>query len=35
MKTSPYDQKFTPDTTGSLHSFTNERDNCGMGAIVQ
>ncbi|PQJ29126.1 glutamate synthase large subunit [Rubritalea profundi] len=35
MKTSPYDQRFTPDTTGSLHSFTNERDNCGMGAIVQ
>lgn len=24
----------TPDSTGSLHSFTNERDNCGMGAIA-
>ncbi|MFC5050000.1 glutamate synthase large subunit [Rubritalea spongiae] len=35
MKTSPYDQQFTPNTSGSLHSFDNERDNCGMGAIVQ
>ncbi|MFC4991239.1 glutamate synthase large subunit [Rubritalea tangerina] len=34
MKTSPYDQRFTPDSTGSLHSFNNERDNCGMGAIA-
>ncbi len=25
----------TPDSTGSLHSLRNERDNCGMGAIVQ
>jgi len=25
----------TPDSSGSLHSFDNERDNCGMGAIVQ
>ncbi|MDC0088036.1 glutamate synthase large subunit [Akkermansiaceae bacterium] len=24
----------TPDSTGSLHSFANERDNCGMGAIA-
>ncbi|MGB1260519.1 MAG: glutamate synthase large subunit, partial [Akkermansiaceae bacterium] len=24
----------TPDSSGSLHSFTNERDNCGMGAIA-
>lgn len=24
----------TPDSTGSLHSFSNERDNCGMGAIA-
>ena len=24
----------TPDSTGSLHSFDNERDNCGMGAIA-
>ncbi|SHJ72061.1 glutamate synthase (NADPH/NADH) large chain [Rubritalea squalenifaciens DSM 18772] len=32
---SPYDSQYTPDTTGSLHSFSNERDNCGMGAIVQ
>ena len=24
----------TPDSTGSMHSFSNERDNCGMGAIA-
>ena len=24
----------TPDSSGSLHSFANERDNCGMGAIA-
>lgn len=24
----------TPDSNGSLHSFGNERDNCGMGAIA-
>lgn len=24
----------TPDSTGTLHSFDNERDNCGMGAIA-
>lgn len=35
MKISPYDKSFTPDSSGSLHSFDNERDNCGMGAIVQ
>lgn len=35
MNHSPYDAQFTPDSTGSLHSLSNERDNCGMGAIVQ
>jgi len=24
----------TPDSAGSMHSFSNERDNCGMGAIA-
>ncbi|MBK1853843.1 glutamate synthase large subunit [Verrucomicrobiaceae bacterium 5K15] len=24
----------TPDSTGSMHSFSTERDNCGMGAIA-
>jgi glutamate synthase domain-containing protein 1 len=31
---SPYHPDYTPDSTGSLHSLANERDNCGMGAIV-
>jgi len=30
----PYNTKYTPDSTGSLHSFSNEKDNCGMGAIA-
>lgn len=30
----PYNAKHTPDSTGSLHSFSNEKDNCGMGAIA-
>ena len=30
----PYHQS-TIDSSGSLHSFDNERDNCGMGAIIQ
>lgn len=34
MNSSPYDQRFTPDSSGSLHSFNNERNNCGMGAIA-
>ena len=34
MKKSPYYSPLTPDTTGSLHSFANESDNCGMGAIA-
>ncbi|GHC59113.1 glutamate synthase large subunit [Roseibacillus persicicus] len=31
---SPYHPDFTPDSTGTLHSFENEKDNCGMGAIA-
>ncbi|MBK1835282.1 glutamate synthase large subunit [Roseibacillus ishigakijimensis] len=31
---SPYHPAFTPDTSGTLHSFANEKDNCGMGAIA-
>jgi len=34
MKQSPYNQHFTPDSSGSLHSFSNETANCGMGAIA-
>ena len=34
MKKSPYYSALTPDTTGTLHDFTNESDNCGMGAIA-
>tara|TARA_B110000908_G_scaffold164877_1_gene213529 strand:- start:462 stop:5090 length:4629 start_codon:yes stop_codon:yes gene_type:complete len=30
----PYHSSSTPDSTGSLHSFDNEKDNCGMGAIA-
>ncbi|MDP0489602.1 MAG: glutamate synthase large subunit [Verrucomicrobiota bacterium JB023] len=30
-----YHPDYTPDTTGTLHSFANEKDNCGMGAIVR
>lgn len=30
----PYNATHTPDSTGSLHSFSNEKDNCGMGAIA-
>ncbi len=30
----PYNSNYTPDSTGSLHSFANEKDNCGMGAIA-
>ncbi len=30
----PYHPAFTPDSSGSLHSLTNEKDNCGMGAIA-
>jgi len=29
-----YHSSSTPDSTGSLHSFSNEKDNCGMGAIA-
>jgi len=29
-----YDPRFTPDTTGTLHSWDNETANCGMGAIA-
>ena len=32
--TTPYHPTYTPDSTGSLHSFKNEKDNCGMGAIA-
>ena len=31
---SPYHPNFTPDSSETLHSFANEKDNCGMGAIV-
>lgn len=31
---SPYHPDYTPDSTGTLHSFANEKDNCGMGAIA-
>ncbi len=31
---SPYHPDFTPDSSATLHSFGNERDNCGMGAIA-
>lgn len=31
---SPYHPDYTPDSSGTLHSFANERDNCGMGAIA-
>jgi len=31
----PYDLRYTPDSTGSLHSLRNETANCGMGAIAQ
>jgi len=31
----PYDLRYTPDSTGSLHSLQNETANCGMGAIAQ
>ena len=31
---SPYHPDFTPNTTGSLHEWSNESDNCGMGAIA-
>jgi len=34
MKKSPYYSALTPDTTGTLHDFANESDNCGMGAIA-
>ena len=30
----PYHPDFTPVTTGSLHRWDNESDNCGMGAIA-
>ena len=30
----PYHPDFTPDSSGSLHRWDNESDNCGMGAIV-
>jgi glutamate synthase (NADPH/NADH) large chain/glutamate synthase (ferredoxin) len=30
----PYHSSSTPDSTGSLHSLANEKDNCGMGAIA-
>ena len=30
----PYHPDFTPDSSGTLHSFANEKDNCGMGAIA-
>ena len=30
-----YDPRFTPSSTGSLHRWDNEKDNCGMGAIVR
>ena len=29
-----YHPAFTPNTTGSLHKWSNESDNCGMGAIA-
>ena len=29
-----YDPRFTPDTSGTLHSWDNETANCGMGAIA-
>ena len=31
---SHYHPDFTPDTAGSLHRWSNESDNCGMGAIA-
>lgn len=31
---SPYHPSYTPDSSDTLHSFANERDNCGMGAIA-
>ncbi|MEM9080844.1 MAG: glutamate synthase large subunit [Verrucomicrobiota bacterium] len=31
---SPYHPQFTPNTDAFLHSFANEKDNCGMGAIA-
>ncbi|MDB9741442.1 glutamate synthase large subunit [Akkermansiaceae bacterium] len=34
MKKSPYYSASTPDSSGSLHDFSNEKDNCGMGAIA-
>ena len=34
MKKSPYYSASTPDTSGTLHNFANEKDNCGMGAIA-
>lgn len=33
--TTPYHPDFTPNSAGTMHSLKNERDNCGMGAIVQ
>ncbi len=30
----PYHPAFTPNTTDSLHEWSNESDNCGMGAIA-
>jgi len=32
--TTPYHPDFTPRTQGSLHEWSNEKDNCGMGAIA-
>ena len=34
MKKSPYYSASTPNTSGTLHHFANESDNCGMGAIA-
>ncbi len=33
-RTSPYHPDYTPHSKGTLHSFANEKDNCGMGAIA-
>ena len=33
--TTPYHPDFTPNSSGTMHSLKNEKDNCGMGAIVQ
>ena len=30
----PYHPDFTPDSSKTLHSFSNEKDNCGMGAVA-